>query len=65
MGKRITIPDNSVALILPHDVASDLFILCQALRNPKRKLAERLATINSTVTATNVLLALVDGDVHV
>lgn len=64
MKRRLTIPEGSVAIVLPAQLAQELYLLCKALRNPKRNLRERLNTISASKVASDILLELIDGDIN-
>lgn len=61
MSKRLTIPDNSVALILSHQLAADLFSLCQALRKPRKAVEDYLTIPSVQAIAGDVLLAILES----
>lgn len=62
MGKRITIPDNFVAIILTKDTAGNLKSLMLALRRPSRRLKDRLELVSAQAVAGEVLLAIIEGE---
>lgn len=63
MSKRLTVPDNSTAIILPNQLASELFALCKLLRKPKQNLKDREDMKSVQAIASEVLLALIDGGI--
>lgn len=59
MTKRLTIPEQHVALLLDNDLAAELRSLCHQLRNADKKLT---LEIGHREIAGDVLLAMLDAE---
>lgn len=62
MSKRITVPDDHIALILPPETAKELFSLMQAFRKPTKRVADRLNSQSSQIVAGLVLLSIIENN---